>query len=341
MTRETDRRTEGPDEIARLISAAGPRREPSAQIGNSVRAAVEQAWKESVGRRRGRRRALSWAAAAASLAMITAGLLSFALLRHSAAIPAAAMLLATRGSVTVATKQASQIIVAGSHLPVGTRVRTAKEGFVLLTVASESVRIGPDSRVRIGGGAQLRLLRGRMYVETTDNGHVGSALIVNTPFGRISHLGTQFQVVVNPTSMAVSVRSGHVRVNESNGRRQRLAIGQGLEVTRGGGIRRITVQPYGASWAWADSLVPVFPIDGRPLSDFLAWYTYEMGLKLVMVGPGTAAAARHTLLSGSISGLTPNQALATVMASTRFEYNEHVRGELQVRMRAHAGTRAN
>lgn len=334
MTDHTEGRSRQSDEIARLIASAGPRRAPAPQIEQSVRAAVEQAWISSAGRRRGRRRALLWLASAASVTLMSAGLLWFALHRPLTSISADATLLATRGTVTVTAAHDKQLIVAGSRLPVGTTVDTARDGFVLMTVAAESMRLGPDSRLRIGRGGHVSLSRGRIYVETVDRRHFGPPLLVDTPFGRVSHLGTQFQVVVSGGAMAVSVRSGHVRVSESAGREQRLAAGQEVEVWNGGEVRHMKVLPYGAAWAWADSLLPDFPINGRPLSDFLAWYTHEMGLKLVLVGPKTAAAVRRTLLSGSIAGLTPGQALAAVMASTHFVYDQDVPGELRIRMRS-------
>lgn len=334
MTDQTNGQSEGPDEIGRLIASAGPRRAPAPQVEKSVRAAVEQAWIASAGRRRRRRQAMRWSAAAVFLVAAIGGLLWFGLHRYLGPRSADAILLATRGSVTVAAAHDKQLIVAGSHLPVGTTVHTAQDGFVLMTVVTESMRIGPNSRLRVGRGGHVHLARGRIYVETADMGHSGPPLTVNTPFGQVSHVGTQFQVAVNAAQMAVSVRSGHVQVSESTGREQRLTAGQGVEVLRGGAVHHLQVLPYGAAWGWADAVVPDFPIDGRPLSDFLAWYTHELGLKLVLVGPRTAAAVRHTLLSGSIAGLTPQQALAAVMASTRFAYNQRIAGELRIRMRS-------
>lgn len=334
MIHDRDPRSDGPDDIGRLIASAGPRPEPARQIEETVRSAVELAWRESVDRRNAHRRQ-RWLAVAATLVAITGGLLWFAERHDSVVPPADATLLAVRGDVTVAAAHEQRLIVAGSRLPLGTMVRTGKNGFALMTVARESLRVGPDSRLRIGSGGHVRLSDGRIYVETSGP-RGGPPLIVRTPFGRVSHLGTQFQVVVGSTGMAVSVRSGHVRVTEASGYAERLTIGEGVEVLRGGAVQRIAVKPYGPDWAWADSLVPDLPIDGRPLSEFLAWYTRETGLKLVLLGQGTAAAVRHTILSGSIAGLTPDQALEAVMASTRFAYDRKRPGELRIRMRGRA-----
>ena len=332
MTNELDPRARGHDQIARLIAEAGPRPAPAAQLEQQVRAAVEEAWQQAAARRRLRRGA-RWMAAAASLTVLTAGLLWVGLYRH--AVPAAAAdatLLAVRGDVTVQARHEQRLIAAGSRLPAGTTVQSASNGFVLMTVAADSLRLGPNSRLRIGAGGEVRLAAGRMYVETSEPARGAPPLVVKTPFGRVSHLGTQFQVRVRATAMAVSVRSGHVRVKDASGQVQHLAAGQEVQVLAGGQVQRRAVSPYGPQWAWADALVPDLPIDGRPLSAFLDWYAHEMGLHLVLVGQGTAAALRHTRLSGSIAGLTPNQALVAVMATTRFEYDTKVPGELRISM---------
>ncbi|MHB1869840.1 MAG: FecR family protein [Steroidobacteraceae bacterium] len=335
MSDERDPRAGGPDEIGRLIAAAGPRPEPATQIEASVRSAVERAWQDSVAQRNARRR-VRWLALAASLAAITGGALWFALREQARTVPADATLLAVRGNVTVTVAHDRALIAAGSRLPFGTTVRTARNGFVLMTVADESMRVGPGSSMRIGSGGHVRLTDGRIYVETSDSRESAPPLIVETPFGRVSHLGTQFQVVVDRQGMAVSVRSGHVRVKDASGQAQRLSAGQGVDVQRGGGVQRLSVSPYGPEWAWANSLVPDLPIDGRPLSDFLSWYAREMGVKLVLLGPGTATAVKHTVLSGSVAGMTPDQALDAVMASTRFEYDKKIPGELRISMRVRA-----
>ena len=334
MNSERDRRADGSDEIARLIAAAGKRPAPSAQMHESVRIAVEQAWSEAVSRGRFRRRSL-WLAAAAAIGAIGFSLF-WLTLRQPVAADSDATLLAARGEVTVRAPGDGQVIVAGSRLPVGTTVRTAPSGFVLMTVASVSMRIGPDSTVRIGGAGHVRLSEGRIYAETAASGAGGPPLVVQTPFGIVSHLGTQFQVQVSTSAMDVSVRSGRVRVAETDAREQTLTQGEGVQVLSGGDVLRMRVAPYGPSWAWADALVPDFPIDGRPLSEFLAWYAHETGLRLVLVGADAATAVRRTVLSGTIAGLTPDQALAAVMATTGLDYDTTVSGELRIRMRARA-----
>lgn len=323
------------DDVGALIVRAGRRPSPDADMQEAVRAAVEQAWHESISRRRFRRRSL-WLSAAASLAAITAGLLWVGS-RHEPVAPAdVATFVAARGMVSVSGTPSQELVVAGRQLPAGATVSTGSSGYALITDASVAVRIGPDTTLLLEKDGHVRLTGGRLYGETAVPETRGPPLVVDTPLGQVSHFGTQFQIVVASQGMDVSVRTGRVSVTEKDGRRQRLGRGEGVEVLRDGAVRRISVSPFGASWAWVNTLEPDFPIDGRSLADFLIWYTRETGLRLVLLGGTTAVAVSHTTLSGSIAGLTPNQALAAIMATTGFEYDMTVPGELRIRMRGAA-----
>lgn len=332
MTQEHEPGSDPMDDVGRLIAQAGRRPAPSAEMQESVRAAVEQAWNESVSQRNLRRRSL-WLSAAAAVIAVTVGLLWFGRSREPIARPDVATFVAARGEVSFGGGRGHALVVAGSQLPAGTSVRTGASGFVLVTVGSAGVRIGPDTTLHLDAPGHLILAGGRLYAETDEPAAPGPSLTVDTPLGRVSHLGTQFQIVLDSEGMDVSVRSGSVKVTEDKRGAQVLTGGEGVEVLRNGAIRRVSVPTYGPSWAWVDALEPDFPIGGRSLAEFLAWYTRETGLRLVLLGGATTVAIGHTTLSGSIAGLTPNQALAAVMATTSFEYDMSVPGELRIRMR--------
>ena len=74
-------------------------------------------------------------------------------------------------------------------------------------------------------------------------------------------------------------------------------------------------------------------IDGRTLAEFLRWYSRETG-RPVTISAGLASLEdirpEEIRLSGSILGLTPDEALVAVAASTDFEirrFDDHI--ELQ------------
>ncbi len=321
-----------PDDIARLIAAAGRRPAPDGAVRESVRAAVEQEWLQATGRRRARR-AFRWAAAAAIVATAV-GLGWLGLRDGTSEAPApVGTLVAARGAVHLTSASDRGPIVAGSRLQAGTSVGTGASGYLLLTVASLDLRVGPGTVLDLDRPGHVQLTHGRIYVDSGPEGDAHEPLVVDTPFGRVSHLGTQFQVVVRSSSMWVGVRSGRVSVRERSGRHETLERGQAAAVERGGAMERMAVAPYGRSWAWVNTLTPDFPIDGRPLSEFLAWYVRETGRKLELQGPATQAAIDQTRLSGSIAGLTPTEALVAVMATTRLQYDMNSPGELRIRLR--------
>ncbi len=320
------------DDIARLIAAAGRRPTPDAAVRESVRAAVERAWLEETARRRGRR-AYRWAAAAAVVASAV-GLAWFGLRGGVSEAPTTVgTLVAARGTVHLTSPSDRGPIVAGSRLDAGTVVRTGANGYLLLTSAAIDLRVGPGTVLDLDHPGHVQLTHGRIYVDSGPEGVAHEPLVVDTPFGRVNHLGTQFQVVVHSSSMWVGVRSGRVSVNGRSGRRETLARGQGVAVYPGGAVQRMAITPYGREWAWVNTLTPDFPIDGRPLSEFLAWYTRETGRRLELQGPATQAAIDQTRLSGSIAGLTPTEALAAVMATTRLQYDMNSPGELRIGIR--------
>lgn len=325
------------DDIARLIAGAGRRPAPDDALRESVRAAVEQVWLEENARRRGRR-AYRWAAAAA-VAVSAVGLAWFGLRGGLSEAPTpVGTLVAARGTVHLTSPSDRGPIVAGSRLDAGTAVRTGAHGYLLLTAAAIDLRVGPGTVLDLDRPGHVELTHGRIYVDSGPEGVAHEPLVIDTPFGRVNHLGTEFQVVVHASSMQVSVRSGRVNVNARSGRRETLARGQGVAVYQGGAIERLPVAPYGHSWAWVNMLTPDFPIDGRPLSEFLAWYTRETGRAIVVQDAATRAIIDQTRLSGSIVGLTPTQALVAVMATTRLQYVMNSPGEIRIGIRGASAT---
>ena len=330
-----ERRTEETptDDLAQVIRRAGRRPAPDPDVQAAVRAAVEREWAGQVSRR-GRRNTMMLRIAAA-VAAVAVGLSWYALRPGTATGPVAVgTFVAARGTVHIAPVADRDLVVAGSRLNAGSSIETGSSGYALLTVASVAMRVGPGSLIDLERTGHVKLVRGRIYADSGSPSAPPEALVVDTAFGRVTHLGTQFQVRVDATAMSVAVRDGKVLVSRAGGQAITIARGQGLRVSNDGEISRVSVAPYGANWAWVSEFSPNFPIDGRPLSAFLSWYSRETGLKLVLRNPVTQADLDRTILSGSIIGLSPAQALAAVMATTHFEYDMNVPGELRIEIRA-------
>ncbi len=331
------RKDEAPtDDLAQVIRRAGRRPAPAPEIQAAVRAAVEREWTGQVSRRA--RRTTILLRIAAALAAVAVGVSWHALRPGATADPVAVgTFVAARGSVHIAPVAGRDWVVAGSRLDAGSSIETGPSGYVLLTVARVAMRVGPGSLIDLERAGHVRLVRGRIYADSGSPSAPARALVIDTAFGLVTHLGTQFQVRVGPAAMSVSVRDGKVLVSRADGRAFTIARGQGLRVSSDGGVNRLDVTPYGTDWAWVSEFSPSFPIDGRPLSAFLSWYARETGLTLVLPDPGIRAELDRTILSGNVIGLSPAQALAAVMATTRFEYDMNTPGELRIEIRATGG----
>ena len=76
---------------------------------------------------------------------------------------------------------------------------------------------------------------------------------------------------------------------------------------------------FGSDWEWAETLAPPFDIDGRTVSEFLAWFAQQTGRSVVFGSPEAERLARETRLNGSID-LEPMQKLSAVLALTDLVY---------------------
>ena len=327
-------------EIARTLARAGARQPISADLTTSVRQNLESAWCQSLsGRRRDRQRRRSLLAAAALL--IGVGLVAVGWRIEHRSAPTSGVFLASRGSVDIQAPNAGHIAFGGMTLAEGTRVQTGATGQALLAIGETSVRIGPGSVVTFDRADRIRMDSGKMYLDFGARAGPVRELALITPFGSIEHLGTQFQIELRPRELTVSVREGHVRLLTQHG--EQLVGAREAAHVAGSGTRIETIGSSGEKWAWTTALVPDFPIEGRSLAEFLGWYARETGKRINYASPAILVAAQNTRLSGSIAGLTPDDALKAILASTHFEYSLLENGDVRLTMRgeAHAKLRGD
>ncbi len=145
-------------------------------------------------------------------------------------------------------------------------------------------------------------------------------------------MGTQYEArVVDDGSTRIRVREGRVDVRPVKGDALTLQVGEQILVSAAGIKARGRIEPSSDEWDWASNAAPEFDIDGRPVHEFLAWAGRETGLKVVFATPESAAEARRAVLSGSVAGLNPDEALAAVLPTTSLRSTERD-GELVIEM---------
>ena len=325
------------DLIGPLLKLAGRRPAPDPSQMARARAAARDEWARVVKRRQWR---LSlWRGSAAALILVALGTAIWFARRPSPApvsIQAAEIgtLQIVNGSVTVARGGSSERVVAraGMRLVAGDRVDTTEGGRAAFSLGGKgSIRLDRATVVALDGAQRLRLDRGAVYVDTGAGPHE-SALRVQTAFGIVDHLGTQFEVRLHDRTLRVSVREGSVAV-EHQGARSTSHAGEQLILAADRPAQRRRIERFAADWRWTTDLASRFDLEGAAVAEFMDWATRELGTTWEYSEPGMRRRFEQIVLHGSIEDLTPPEALAAVLPTCGLTFYQE-RGRIV--LKAHA-----
>jgi ferric-dicitrate binding protein FerR (iron transport regulator) len=315
----------GEAHVAHVLRSAGRRADPPDELKRGVRASVQAEWQLIVAERARRRRRLGLSLAA-GLAVAALGVRVSVTVLQS---PSEVMANASRTMGSVSSKSNSwraswrtvhqhEPLRAGEELATGTNGRAA-----LSLAGGVSLRLDHNTRIALIDPRHIAIEDGAVYVDSGVAPQAGEQrLQIETPAGVIHHIGTQYEVRLLGTGVQIAVREGKVELSTAVGTTQHADAGEQLTVFGAGGIERHTVSRYGPRWEWAIEAAPGFDIDGRPLAQFLAWAAREQGHDVVFANAASKAEASRVVLSGSVAGLPPSDALAAVLPTTHLRSTE-------------------
>jgi ferric-dicitrate binding protein FerR (iron transport regulator) len=286
-----------------------------AERRDRVRAAVHARWRAALAARRRRR----WLLAAAIL-VVAVGLAVLAMRPRSVppGEPPGAVVVSLVEDAWQRTPSSAgppRALTVGGEIRAGTEIATGPEGRIALRLAGGgTLRLDRSTRVRLRSGREWELSDGGLYY---DSGIVAGAagLAVRVPWGRVTDVGTQFEVRTGAAAGSVRVREGAAFVDLA-GDQVPVAAGEGITVEAGRATRH-RLGPRDPLWAWTESVTPMFDLEGRPALEFLAWAARERGLRLRFSDDVVAARAATVSLSGDIDGLDLEQALRAVLPTCR------------------------
>lgn len=310
-------RPETPDDVdvAALLRAAGPRPAAATQAMADVRAAVEAEWRASVAARRRRRLVTGWAAAAS----VAAAALGVWLVRPMMHVEPqlVASLTRTVGSVEQNVGDGRWTPVAtDASLVSGSQLRTARDARAALQLENGvELRLDARTLVAFEDAGHARLSQGAVYVDSgSPAGTPGPDFVLDTPAGPVAHIGTQYEARIMDGGVRVGVREGRVRLSHASGDLVGAA-GESFTV-RGDEVIRAPLAPTAPEWNWVADVTPPFSIEGRTVEEFLVWAARQTGRTIVYTSPAAAEQARRALLSGTVEGLTPDEAVQAVLSTT-------------------------
>ncbi len=315
--------------LARLVKQGGVQEQPSEIARARARKAAEAAWQKKVQqhtdpqfgrkiRNAQKKRYAGWVALAASLTLSFWLLISF---DRSLAPVSIAEVEQSIGRVDVGDKgigiHDGSIRREVNRLAAGTSVHTHEGARVALkTAGGNRLRIDENVDLTLVTATRIQLVRGRIYVDSppgTKEIHISTAL------GELKELGTQFEVEVKDEHLRVRMREGKVAVSTS--RQTVLAsaedgVGDVADIPRVGEIEWSKLDTTDSHWDWYRDIEPFYRIDNARLLDFLQWVARQTGRELILSSPGVEIEAQNSRLHGTVQGMTMDQALKSVLAST-------------------------
>ena len=214
--------------------------------------------------------------------------------------------MARTASSTEASRRAAACAL-GDRVELSAASRAA---FALGTATS--VRLAGDTRVRFAAADRLVLERGTLYLDARPAVTAAAGVVIETPFGHVRHVGTQFELRLEAASLDVRVREGQAVVDRG-GERFTTAVGEALRILGDGTTERRSIETSGPDWDWIATIAPPFTLEGATVPALLEWVSREQGWQWAYANEAARRLAERAVLHGSIEGLTPEEALAAAL----------------------------
>ena len=333
---ESDVRTD--EALEALFAKAAARPRPRIDSEERIRNEVHEHWQQAVRARK--RRRLSAFAMAASVALVA--VVGLTLYQPEAPVPGSQV-------ATVEKRFGELHIVDASGVPYhasGTRFALSEgqsistrgdAGLALNWENGGSLRIDEYTSVVLVSANEIELQSGRLYFDSNRDASTASAvdsvtLVIRTPRGVVTPLGTQYVTRMTNDKLMVMVRKGAVSV-QGAGYDAHASMGERMIVTADEPPVVDPVASYGQEWSWIEKTTPTWSTDGRSIFDFLGWVSRESGLSVRF----ESAKAEEIAKSASLVGygqvdLEPSAALRIVMQTTDLDWNVEG-GVIVVRLR--------
>ena len=305
------------DSIGRLLRLAGPRPAAPHEREARVKELVRARWRASIQARR-RRRWLAGGGLGLAATLALAAMAGLFYRPQADPVPLfdgpVAVVEAISGTVLIAAdaRHEGRPLRVGDQVDSGTVVDTGDKGRAAIRMASgSSLRLDHGTRLRGLTDVAVELESGALYFDSNGVGEV-EPIAVHTSYGVVHDVGTLFEVRLGERQMRVRVREGAVNLDR-DGRLHDAEAGIELTVGADGALSRRSVPVFGPDWEWILAVAPGFELEGSTLDEFLGWVNRETGWSPRFVDPGAAAGADNVVLSGSIAGMRPTQALEAVL----------------------------
>lgn len=300
--------------LSELFENASPRPQPPEGVREEAFGALHGEWQALVQQRKRRARVSQFAAAAAVLVAAFLALRAFDEPAVSTLEPVASVQRVVGDTVTLNGGS----IVESAVLAPGDALLTGAASMIALNWhGGASLRIAESSEITIVSDGAVRLVSGALYFDSQQFGQVHDPelqFMVETALGRVSHVGTQFMLRVQPDDIDVSVREGEIKINAA---KVDVAVrtGERRILHRDGQYEQLPIAPGDPLWDWVAESAPAVQLNGRSAFETLEWIGRELGRPVIYRSAASREVANNEALIG-MDRLTPQRALNTLPAIT-------------------------
>lgn len=296
------------DEIANILQRVGPLQSPPDEMTARVKTSVKQVWQQEV-----TARSRSWLyRAAAAVAVVSIGLL---FMLQQPALPA---------QIAHIDSNEQQLALSMDNISWhSTDTENISEGQFLWANGTDpisitmdhgmNVRAKPGTTLQFVSRSQVTLLTGSIYLDSYDKSK-DIPFEVQTPFGRVRDIGTQFMVTLDDAMWSVQVREGFVNLSDDTNHLV-VTSGEVVTISATDELSKHNISSHDLSWQWTEQTRPGYDIEGKHLDEYLDWVARETGKQLHYGSDKSHQIASSTALHGSIDHFSASESLDQVLKS--------------------------
>lgn len=315
------------DSLEKLLSSAAPRPVPDEEHTAAAHNALRKEWRVVTRKRTSRNRFVHFAIAATVLVSVFS---LFNTLRTPVnEVVQVASIHKSFGSIYFISEESDVVPIERlDAVHSGQKIQTGDDaGIALAWEAGGSLRIDAGSTIEFIDANTVYLHAGKVYFDSTPSSLIAGinaaavgSFKIDTEFGSVSHVGTQFMTSIEDKKLRVSVREGRVEVDAP--RHPRTANrGEQLVYSARQRPDRLNISEYGEEWQWVTRTSPTVDTTDKPIGEFLDWVGRELGREIMYLDEHSKEVADiETLVGIGKLSMEPEAALRFGMRATALDW---------------------
>lgn len=304
------------DHLEALFRDVEPRPQPGEEVTDRAWTAVEAQWSEL---QKSKRSSTVWNSLALAATFLI-GVIGLTLWQGSSEVEIIQVRLA-QGVVQIGEGVEQQTIHHPGLLTLQLGTAIASSGVSRWSLADGTdIRLADATTLRWLGSNEVSLLEGDIFISTEG----ADSFVVQTKFGRVSDVGTQFIVSADATGLEVAVREGLVKVASPTIEHLSAPLKPGeasIITVQNSHVVETSAHPADSRWSWVHE-APAGYSSNNPL-ELLKQIARDLGKRLEFSSPGVRASLANETVVGDFKGMTPSQALTILSQTSGFDWREN------------------